>query len=307
MTLDSAPTVTVADIALAFITPATIIGMAQQGTTLTAVNGTLNDSDVAVTVYQWQSSSNGGGTWSNISGATSQTYTPVSADKGHLLRVVETATDADGGPTKTSTGAATGAVAYVAFTPATANLLNLEQNLASGTPVGTFTETAGVARHTYTYTLGGSGAFAVNPSNGALATNASLSGPSVYALTVQVTDTTQSVRSTPVPFDVVVETGSPDIVNLTTGASNLGINPSTPTLIYGLGGNDTLSASGMTAPVWFVGGAGGEVAATPTSTPRPASRPPAQATSMSSRTSTWRWTSWTFQGSALRLSSSRPN
>jgi hypothetical protein len=70
-------------------------------------------------------------------------------------------------------------------------------------------------------------------------------------------DTTNPAVSS-VPLDVVVETASPDTVNLTTGAGNLGINSTTPTLIYGLGGSDTLNASGMTGPVWFVGGAGGD-------------------------------------------------
>src|SRR5207248_2766277 len=83
---------------------ASISGTAQEGQVLTAVNGTLNDSD-AVTGYQWTRDG------VNISGATSQTYTVVEADEGHLLRVVETATDSDGGPSTTSTSAPTGAVA----------------------------------------------------------------------------------------------------------------------------------------------------------------------------------------------------
>src|SRR5207245_9832818 len=76
---------------------ASISGTSQEGQVLTAVNGTLNDSDAAVTGYQW--TRDGG----NISGATSQTYTVVEAVEGHLLRVVETATDADGGPSITPT------------------------------------------------------------------------------------------------------------------------------------------------------------------------------------------------------------
>src|SRR4029077_5414489 len=97
----------------AFTSQAAISGTAKEGSVLSAVNGTLNDSDAAVTGYQWQSSSNGGATWSNIAAATSASYTAAEADEGHLLRVVETATDSDGGPNTTSTSAATGAVSDI--------------------------------------------------------------------------------------------------------------------------------------------------------------------------------------------------
>src|SRR5205823_1329144 len=95
---------------------------AKEGSALTAVNGTLNDSDASVTGYQWQSSSNGGTSWTNIAGATSSTYTPAESDESHLLRVVETASDSDGGPPTTSTSAATTAVSDItlAFTSAAA-------------------------------------------------------------------------------------------------------------------------------------------------------------------------------------------
>src|SRR5204862_325839 len=98
----------------AFTTAASISGSAQEGQVLSAVNGTLNDSDAAVTGYQWTRDG------VNISGATSSTYTVVEADEGHLLRVVETATEADGGPSTTSTSAPTGAVSDItlAFTTA---------------------------------------------------------------------------------------------------------------------------------------------------------------------------------------------
>ena len=74
---------TVADITLAFNTAASISGTAQQGQVLTAVNGTLNDSDAAVTGYQWQSSDNGtfsAGHITNI-GTNSSTYTVTEADE----------------------------------------------------------------------------------------------------------------------------------------------------------------------------------------------------------------------------------
>ena len=109
-TSTSAATAAVADIVLAFTSAAAISGTAAVGSALTAVNGALNDADASVTGYQWQSSSDSGSTWSNIAGATGSTYTPVTADQGKVLRVVETATDADGGPSTTSNSPATAAV-----------------------------------------------------------------------------------------------------------------------------------------------------------------------------------------------------
>src|SRR6202043_3787180 len=111
-TSTSAPTSAVSDITLAFTTAASISGTAKEGQVLTAVNGTLNDSDASVTGYQWPRDG------VNISGATASTHTVTEADESHLLRVVETATDADGGPSTTSTSAPTASVTDItlAFT-----------------------------------------------------------------------------------------------------------------------------------------------------------------------------------------------
>jgi hypothetical protein len=105
----SDPTAAVTDITLAFTSAASIDNTApREGDTLSAVNGSLNDADASVTSYQWQRSING--TWTDIPGATSQTYTVVRDDGANQLRVVETATDTDGGPLVTSTSDPTAAV-----------------------------------------------------------------------------------------------------------------------------------------------------------------------------------------------------
>jgi hypothetical protein len=131
----SAASAAVTDIVLAFTSAASISGSPTVGSALGAVNGTLNDADAAVTGYQWQSSSNNGFTWSNIAAATSATYKPVAADSGNVLRVVETATDADGGPSTTSISPATAPVAIAptgfTFAPATSSLQSLEGGGAS--------------------------------------------------------------------------------------------------------------------------------------------------------------------------------
>jgi hypothetical protein len=115
-TSTSDPTSAVIDIGLAFVTGGSIVGIAQEGQVLTLVPGTLNDSDAAITSYQWQE--NIGGTWTDILGATSQTYTVTEANEGNRLRVMQTATDTDGGPSVNLPSDPTGFVADIdlAFT-----------------------------------------------------------------------------------------------------------------------------------------------------------------------------------------------
>ena len=96
--------ITLDEIPLVFASAASISGTPQEGQVLTAVNGTFNDSDASVTGYQWTSDG------VNIGGATSSTYVVQESDEGHVLRVVETATDGDGGQTTTSTSTPTAAV-----------------------------------------------------------------------------------------------------------------------------------------------------------------------------------------------------
>jgi hypothetical protein len=74
---------------ITFTTPASVSGIAQEGQLLTAV-GEVDDPAATIT-YQWQE--NISGTWTDIPGATNQTYTVIEADEGNTLRVVETATD----------------------------------------------------------------------------------------------------------------------------------------------------------------------------------------------------------------------
>ena len=84
-----------------------ITGAAARGTTLTAATGTWNPAPSSY-AYQWQHSTNAGVTWSNITGATGASYTPVAADESTELRVVVTGTNPYGAASAPS--AATGAV-----------------------------------------------------------------------------------------------------------------------------------------------------------------------------------------------------
>ena len=76
----------------------------------TVITATLNDPDGGIRnqSWRWQRSSNGV-SWSNISGATGSSYTPVSGDVGQRLRARVTYDDAHG-TGKSATSAATSAV-----------------------------------------------------------------------------------------------------------------------------------------------------------------------------------------------------
>ena len=78
-----------------------ITGTATEGDTLTTSTGTWTGSPTSYS-YQWQTSSTGTGGWSNISGATSSSYTIQSGDVGNYLSVAVTATNTNGSTTADS-------------------------------------------------------------------------------------------------------------------------------------------------------------------------------------------------------------
>jgi hypothetical protein len=78
-----------------------ISGTAKEGQTLTASNGTWSNAPTAY-AYQWRRCASDGTACGDITAATKQTYTVVAADIGRTLRVVVTASNADGKASATS-------------------------------------------------------------------------------------------------------------------------------------------------------------------------------------------------------------
>src|SRR5215208_1134642 len=77
----------------------TISGTPQEGATLTANAGTWSSSSAITYGYQWQRCNPTGTACIDDAGSTSQTYVVKTADVGNTLRVVVTATNADGAAT----------------------------------------------------------------------------------------------------------------------------------------------------------------------------------------------------------------
>jgi hypothetical protein len=107
-TATSAATATVAPAQPGNTGAPTISGVAQDMQTLTASPGSWSGTPPISYAYQWRRCDFGNLVCSDITGATSQTYTVVAGDVGATLRVVVTASNAGG--TSTATSAATAVV-----------------------------------------------------------------------------------------------------------------------------------------------------------------------------------------------------
>ena len=156
----------------------------------------------------------------------------------------------------------------MAIAAVTASLATAQggSRLTANTALATLKAVGGVAGDPIVYQLSGTGAgsfkLTANANNTATlsAGPAGVSGQSngaVYALTLRATDTSTGLSSTSSTFDVVVGGNNGDVVAIATlvGAAS----KAAPTFIYGLAGNDTLNATGMTGKLWFDGGAGADI------------------------------------------------
>jgi hypothetical protein len=99
----SASTASVASGAPVSTVAPTVTGTKVVGQRLTAATGTWSPAASTYT-YQWQRSatSDPSGTWTNITNATSSTYTLATADHGTYVRVSVTATNTYGSATASS-------------------------------------------------------------------------------------------------------------------------------------------------------------------------------------------------------------
>ena len=84
----------------------TISSQTQVGETITATAASVTGVPTPTTTLQWQRSDNGTSGWANISGATSSTYTLVSADDTKYVRAVQTSTNAVGSDSANSAASA---------------------------------------------------------------------------------------------------------------------------------------------------------------------------------------------------------
>jgi lysozyme len=77
-------------------TPPTVVGAPEAGQLLAAVPGTWEGGKPIQFTYQWRRCDAAGANCATITAATGESYRPVTADVGHALQVVATATSATG-------------------------------------------------------------------------------------------------------------------------------------------------------------------------------------------------------------------
>ena len=165
----------------------------QVGTVLTA---TVTDPDGSVSDVTWSwAESSDQSAWSDISGATSATYTPVRGDGENYLRATATYIDGEGSG-KTAVAVSANAV-HVPNTapsfPATeSGIRSVAENTQAGEDVGASVAATDADDDPLTYTLSGvdDASFEIDASSGQLKTKEALDYEtrSSYAVTVTVSD-----------------------------------------------------------------------------------------------------------------------
>lgn len=160
-----------------------ISGTEEVGEDLTSTTGTWSGSPTGYT-YQWERSANGTTGWGDISGATSATYTLVSADDTQYVRCTVTATNTSGSTDASS--AASGQIVYPVPTnssvPTISGTEQVGETLTSTTGSWTNTPTS----YTYQWQVSADGSTGWSNISGATS--------STYDLTASEED--QYVRST---------------------------------------------------------------------------------------------------------------
>ena len=174
-----------------------INGTLTGGETLTA---SVDDEDGATSgeAWRWQRSNTATGSFSNIGGATSSTYTLVAADVGKFLKARVTYTDPQG-PGKSATSDTVGPIAASNAEPSFADdsvTRTVPENSATVTNVGTpVTATDSDSGDTLTYSLSGTDAssFAIDAGSGQIRTKSGVTynfeaTKNTYTVTVNVRD-----------------------------------------------------------------------------------------------------------------------
>ena len=217
-----------------------------------ALSASLSDPDGAVTsvTWTWESSSDGGNTWTTIAGATAASYTPVAADLGRQLRVTAAYTDPQGaGKSAVATLAAVEAALVVNHQPAFADTMttrSVAENTAAGENIGAPVAAGDDDGDSLTYTLGGTDAssFAIVEDSGQLQTRSALDfeTKAMYSVTVSVSDSKDAGGNA----DTVVD----DTIDVTISVTNVNEQPafSTDTATRSVAEN-TAAAQSIGAPV----------------------------------------------------------
>ena len=180
------------------------------GTVLTAESLTDPDGSVSNVSWQWAKSSDGSN-WRDISGANSDSYTPVADDVGSYLRA--TASYPDGHGSGKSTHSVSGRPT-AQRTPSFQGdvTLTVDENTLPGTPVGSGLTATDPDDDTLTYSLSGTDAssFVINGSTGQIIVGSGTmldyeSGARRYTVVVSVHDGSDAYGNDDTAIDAHIE------------------------------------------------------------------------------------------------------
>ena len=188
---------------------------------------TLSDPDgnPATVTWQWQrADAPANSVWTNISGATSATYTAVAADLGKVLRVVVHYQNEDGVDQEVQSPATSvvRAANQIPMFPSEATTRSVPENTVPGVAIGLPIGATDADDDTLTHSLSGTDAssFAFNTTSGQISTAAALDfeTKNAYELTVSVDDGQGGSDSIGVTIQVTNVNEPPDQMDRPTAA-----------------------------------------------------------------------------------------
>jgi len=210
-----------------------------------AVTATLTDHDgtTSSVTWQWSRSDTAGGTFTPISGATSNPYTTVAADVGKYLKATASYTDPHGSG-KSATSAASSQVAVGNINPMFSSMTatrSVPENSATGTNVGSLVSATGGDSDPLHYWLTGDDAssFDIVSTSGQIQTKSGItydfeSTKKTYSVTVNVRDNKDLAGNT--------DSATDDSIDVTINLSNVD-EDGTVTITGTESGGETLAAS----------------------------------------------------------------
>ena len=191
----------------------TISGTTTFGQTLTSTTGTWSNSPTYS--YQWSRAASSGGSYSNISGATSSTYTLVAADVGQYLKSTVTATNGSGSATATSVATAQIAKA----TPTFSSWANVTKTFGDANYTVTAPTVTGSLAGSFGYSSSNTGVISISSSTFTVA------GGGSTTITANFTPTdTANYNSASTTNTVTVNKASQSAITITTTTATYGSN-----------------------------------------------------------------------------------
>ena len=192
----------------------TISGITTFGQLLTTTNGTWSNTPTSYT-YQWSRASTSGGSYSNISGAISSTYTLVAADVGQYLKATVTATNASG--SATSTSVATAQIAKA--TPTFSSWTNVTKTYGDANYTVTAPTVTGSLAGTFSYSSGTTSVISISGTTFTVAGG----GSSIITTTFTPTDNANYNTAT-IANTVTVNKASQTAITITSTDATYGSN-----------------------------------------------------------------------------------